>query len=200
VKKYYIYKVVNPAGHIYIGCTSNPRLRRNRYNCPSDRTKKQRLLYKSILDYGFKNHTMEVIDEFIGNSEIREDKEMFWIRTNMSNSKKWPEINGLNLTDGGIGNNGHIHSDEYKNHMSIKMKGRTFSNETLSKMKESQKNNTVNWRKVAQYDLNDNLIKIHASIAEASRYSGAKKPHISACLSGRQNKTKGFIFKYVTND
>ena len=49
-------------------------------------------------------------------------------------------------------------------------------------------------RKVVQYDLNNNLIKIWNCIADAQRE--LKINHISACCRGERKKAGGFVWKY----
>lgn len=57
----YIYKITNPKGQIYIGQTNNPVRRKREYaNCSCTN---QRKIRKSIITYGWINHTFEVIHE-----------------------------------------------------------------------------------------------------------------------------------------
>lgn len=51
-------------------------------------------------------------------------------------------------------------------------------------------------RKIAQYDLNDNLIKIWDSISDCVKVYGTGVKH---CLSGRNHQSKGFKYKYIEN-
>jgi hypothetical protein len=53
-------------------------------------------------------------------------------------------------------------------------------------------------KKVAQFDLSGNLIKIHESIAEASRSSGVKDDVIRKVFNGRSVRPTNFIFKGVS--
>ena len=71
-------------------------------------------------------------------------------------------------------------------------RGYQISKDKLPFMKSIDKRNAP--KKVAQYDLEGNLIKIWDTVeAPFKKYgSGVKK-----CLKGAQNKTKGFVFKYV---
>ncbi len=66
-----------------------------------------------------------------------------------------------------------------------------ISKEKLPFMKSIEKCNEK--KKVAQYDLNGNLIKIWNSIQEPFLVYGAG---VKKCLRGQQNKTKGYVFKY----
>lgn len=51
-------------------------------------------------------------------------------------------------------------------------------------------------RKIGQYDLNDNLIKIWNSVKEISEYYNISKCCIHDCCKGRQKTSAGFIWKY----
>lgn len=117
IRNWVIYRITSPSGRVYIGRTSNfkQRVRQYRYaakknlNC---------IINKSLCKYGFGNHTIEIIDSFCGDLPFCQGKEMFWIRSYMSNVNRWTEMNGLNLNDGGDGNIGHKLSDETKKKLS----------------------------------------------------------------------------------
>lgn len=111
-----IYKITNPKGRIYIGKTNNFRKRMGDYkniNCGN-----QKLLVKSLIKYGFDSHKVEVLEDFSGTNSYCNGKEIFWIKTNMSNIYVYPERNGLNLTNGGCGRLGCKHSEETKEKLS----------------------------------------------------------------------------------
>lgn len=116
-----IYKITSPSDRVYIGKSSdfNKRL----YSYRNGHCVKQRLLYNSLKKYGFENHTIECIDSFSGSNDYANDKEMFWIRSFMSNNHKWDK-RGMNLTDGGDGTIGLRMSIEAKNKMSLKKIGK----------------------------------------------------------------------------
>jgi len=48
-------------------------------------------------------------------------------------------------------------------------------------------------RKVGQYDLEDNLIKIYNTVTEARK----DNPGVTHCLSGRNKQSKGYKYKYI---
>jgi len=112
IRNWVIYKVTSPSGRIYIGKTSNYRLRLNQYRKGDN--SKQRVLGNSIKKYGFNNHIFEIIDSFESDLGYVNGKEMFWIRSYMANVNKWPKFNGMNLTDGGEGQLGRPHTEETK--------------------------------------------------------------------------------------
>ena len=64
----YIYRLVNPAGKVYVGQTKNFEVRMRAYK--KLRCKGQPKIYASLLEYGYDRHTVEVI-------EICENKEMY---------------------------------------------------------------------------------------------------------------------------
>ena len=54
-------------------------------------------------------------------------------------------------------------------------------------------------KKVAQFDLSGNLIKIHESIGEASRSTGVREDIIRKVFNGRRMSPTNFVFKGVTD-
>jgi len=150
IKQWVIYKITSPSGRIYIGKSSSWEKRLNSYKNLNG-AKSQPILFNSFNKYGFKNHLIEVIDTFYGNSNYASGKEIFWIRSYMSNSKKWKKhyniIDGLNMTDGGEGMLGYKYSDESREKMSksrkgkpkYKLRGRPLSEETKRKLSEKAK-------------------------------------------------------------
>ena len=55
-----IYKITNPKGKVYIGCTIDLKRRENNYKLKKCFT--QKLIYESILFYGWEEHKFEVIE------------------------------------------------------------------------------------------------------------------------------------------
>jgi len=125
VKNWTIYKIVNPENQVYIGRSSRFKERIDNYRRMSGRTDTQPLIYESLIKYGFDAHQVSVIDEFCSDNNYAEGKEIFWIRSYMSNRTQWPEINGLNKTRGGQGSLGAIFNDRVS-----PMKGKNHTEET----------------------------------------------------------------------
>jgi len=121
IKEWIIYKVINPNNRIYVGLTMNFKQRMASYKAKD--CKKQPILYASFVKYGIENHSFEIIDSFESDLIYAQGKEMFWIRSLMSNSNKFNR-NGMNCNDGGGGNG-----------------GRKLSIESISKIKESKRKN-----------------------------------------------------------
>lgn len=142
---WWVYRIVNPSGRVYVGKSNSIKKRIGDYrNC---NCKNQILVYRSIKKHGFESHKIEVIDAFNSSFEYAENKEMFWIRSYMSNINRFPEQNGMNLTDGGEGKLGYKHSEETKRklseynklHPNKSMLGRKLSPEQVKAMSERRK-------------------------------------------------------------
>jgi len=159
IRNWTIYKLVNPENQVYIGCTSVFKARMSHYRTLGGKCEKQRFLYQSLLKYGFNGHIVSVLDQFKSNKLYAEGKEIFWIKTYMSNAVKYPEIKGLNLADGGQGSlgmkiigrqsafKGKHHTEESKKMLSEYgkmnpsrgMLGKKMSEDSKKKMSENKK-------------------------------------------------------------
>lgn len=132
VRQWSIYKIVSPSGRIYIGLSSNIKKRLQYYK--NIGVKSQSALFGSLVKYGYEQHKTEVIDTFESDTEFAHGKEMFWIRSFMSNICKYRDCNGLNLTDGGQGTIGYKASDDHKKKLSEIHKKIPISKEHREKM------------------------------------------------------------------
>lgn len=110
MKKWFIYKITNPAGRVYIGRTCDFYKRKTNYKCVKN-CKKQIQIYRSLVKYGYSNHTFEIIDSFESDALYMKGKERFWIRTYMSHGTRY-NTDGMNCSDGGGGITTRIHSPE----------------------------------------------------------------------------------------
>lgn len=137
IKNWSIYKIVNPKGRVYIGITSNLKKRIAYYR--NNSCKDQSLLYKSISKYGFDNHSFCVIDQFESDCNAAMGKEIFWIRTYMSNINAFKEANGLNLTRGGQGTLGVLFSAERRENLRRKATGRKHTEEQKKKIGDAKR-------------------------------------------------------------
>jgi len=104
IRDWVIYKLISPSGRIYIGKASDFKQRMRHYK--SVICKKQPMLYRSLKKYGFDAHVLEKLECFSGINSLAIEREIFWIKKYKSNVRKYPEMNGLNLTDGGEGTTG----------------------------------------------------------------------------------------------
>ena len=139
IRERVIYKITSPTERVYIGITSNFNSRMESYRNCDKRLSRQTLVYNSIRKYGYLQHKIEIIDRFTSNLEYANGKEIFWIRTNMSNWNKYPHSKGLNLTEGGDGIRGYKASEESKEKNRQSKIGKKASAETKLKMSLSRK-------------------------------------------------------------
>lgn len=107
-------------------------------------------------------------------------------------------------------------SDETKQKISSSKKGKycgedswnyglVRSNETKKKISESKKGQNKgekhpNAKKIAQYDKNDNLIKIWECMKYACEELGISATCISECCTGKQKTAGGFKWKYYKEE
>lgn len=68
----------------------------------------------------------------------------------------------------------------------------------LDQIKSTNYHKSPTRRPVLQYDLNGNLIAEYQSVADAARSTNSSKTRILECCHGRQEKAKGFMWKWKT--
>lgn len=71
-----IYKITNPKGKIYIGCTIDFKRRLSEYRRLG--IVGQTKLYNSLIKYGYDNHKFEIIEEC--NDKILHEREIYFIK------------------------------------------------------------------------------------------------------------------------
>lgn len=116
IKRCIIYRITSPSMKLYIGQTINFKRRLITYK--SLQCKNQPALYNSIKKYGWENHTVDIIEEFEGDLFLCNVREAYWVKNFKSNCNRYPNNNGLNLTDGGDGVRGYVYSAEQKKKLS----------------------------------------------------------------------------------
>ena len=109
-----IYKITNPGGKSYIGLSREIEVRWNSYKnmqFQSTNTK----LRKSLEEYGYENHTFEVLEEvelvkdtYGKNTALLRKRERYWIK------ELDTFYNGLNSNGGGSGCNSHTEESKRK--------------------------------------------------------------------------------------
>lgn len=112
-----IYKITNPTGKIYIGCTIDWKRRFSEYRRLS--MAGQRKLYNSLKKYGYENHVFEIIEECEEN--MLHEREIYYI--NYYNCI----AEGLNIR---LGNRNGRLTEETKQKISESLKGRPVTWET----------------------------------------------------------------------
>ncbi len=112
-----IYKITNPIGKIYIGCTIDWKRRFSEYRRLS--MAGQRKLYNSLKKYGYENHVFEIIEECEEN--ILHEREIYYINHYNCIAE------GLNIR---LGNRNGRLTEETKQKISESLKGRPVTWET----------------------------------------------------------------------
>ena len=90
-----------------------------------------------------------------------------------------------------------MENPEVRKKISDAKKGKPLSNETKRKMSESRKgakNSTA--KKVVQYDLNGNFMRVWDYIKQASEALNINRCSIGACCMCKQTTAGGFIWRY----
>lgn len=219
IRNWVIYKITNPNGRVYIGKSMNFVRRIAAYKDTSN--KRQPLLRRSLNKYGFASHKTEIIDTFNSDTSFASGKEMFWIRSFMSNMCKYPELKGMNMTDGGEGTLGHKQSKEQiaktialhtgkKYCLGMKqppeliekriskIRGRKASESERIKKKEICV--ALRGKPVVQFDLDGNIINEFRTIKETSEKLGVTRRTINLLLTGKTKRAnyarRNFVFKY----
>ena len=98
--------------------------------------------------------------------------------------------NGYNMTKGGDGTRGCLHTDEYKEHMREIFTGRTFSEETLQKMSAAKKGKPNPYK----YNKTENVIAGYKTVSEklkGRKMSAEHKKHLSESHKGKPTRNKG---------
>jgi len=187
IREWDIYKITSPSGRVYIGKSQNLKSRLSSYRTLTGKVNTQRVLYNSLLKYGFKSHKIEVIDSFSSDSDYASGKEMFWIRSYMSNRVKYPKFNGMNLTDGGDGITGY----KFANRTSS-FKGKKHTEETKKILREYALNQDWSSRKGVKMSDEQKLKLSLAKKGKPSSFKGKKhteeyKKRASESKKGKPN-------------
>ena len=221
--KYWVYVHTFPNKKYYVGLSTmeniNQRWRNGLGYYP------QKLIYRAILKYGWKNikHTVYQCDT----EKEMKYLEKYLIAYYQSNNPKY----GYNITDGGEGTNGLVREnrkaiDQYDKFGNfIKTWDSTYSVEKALNYKNSaisacarkkcptaygfywcytgEKPNFKTYgtqRKVYQYDLEGNFIAEYKNATEAGRCLGKFNGNIINCCNGRLKSAYNFIWRYENNN
>lgn len=111
---HYVYKITNLINSkLYIGKTNDINIRWYSHCNEAKLRKKQYPLYHAMNKYGITNFTLEII-EVLENELLCFEQEKYWIELYKTNIMKYGSEFGYNLTEGGEGPSGHIHTPEQK--------------------------------------------------------------------------------------
>lgn len=174
-----VYKITNKiTGKVYIGITNQGAGARYRHHWYEARIGEPAPIHRSMAKYGEENFTLEIID-FADTYEELKEKEKYWIKQYDSMNRE----KGYNLTEGGDGTFGRMHSEETKDKIRQKAIGRKASEETKKKMSETRKGKTTDklhnhimnlvekcQRPVAILDVDNNVINVFRSKADCARF------------------------------
>lgn len=122
-------------------------------------------------------YNLELIDATIHRSEHAKEMTYEIRRNNSLGNKNWLSKH---------------HSEETKRKISEANKGYKHSAETKEKMSQ----NSTKKIKVAQYTLENELVKVWESASECQR-NGFSQTLICACCKGKKKTHKGFKWKYI---
>lgn len=153
--------------------------------------------------YGTENFKTEILKECDTQDELNQWEQYYIKELNT----KYP--NGYNLTDGGDGNSGYQMTDEGKARISAALKGKKKSEEHIRKISESKrgkpnprsseskkgKPNPKLRKKVYQYTLDGELVKVWESATETVKY-GYNLSKVSDCCRGERKTHNGFIWSF----
>ena len=183
--EYKVYKYTFPDGKIYIGMTHLTIQERRdcgyQHNIP---------LKNALKKYGWHNVKVDIL-EIADNRTMAFELEEKYIALSDSTN---PKI-GYNISKGGKATfTGLKHTESHKRHMSELYKGRTFSAETLAKIKKAH---AKECKAVMCLDMNDNVVKVYESCIAAAKDFNSCPSNISrACR--KINKThKGYRWEWV---
>lgn len=201
-----VYKITNKVtGKIYIGITNQGSGARYRKHWYDARTGDPCPIHKSMAKYGEENFTLEIID-FAETYEELKEKEKYYI-------KKFNSIDrsiGYNLTEGGDGTFGRMHSEETKEKIRQKALGRKASEETKKKMsiirtgkcsdKQRAHLTKISLNRataVMQFSKDGEFIARYDTIRDASNATGIDRNTISRQLKNPIQKIDDHRVKFI---
>lgn len=209
----YIYKITNIiTGKVYIGETVRSiSARWKQHKSRAKDLNYKEYLYNSIRKYGIENFVIDEIEKC--SNDERYERESYWIKEYNSLAP-----NGYNLVLSQIGlryesidtilqlwEEGYsIKRISETVHSSVKTISTLLKENGISEDKILQRrSNSVGKRsskKVNQYDLHGNLLKVWNSASEAALNLGLNNASISKCCKGNILTYYGYIWQYEVDD
>lgn len=176
-KTYKVYKYTFPNGKVYIGMTSLS-LEQRRDNGYQHNRK----LQEAMRLYGWFGFSREVMIDGLTEQQAAKEEQRLIAEYDATNPNK-----GYNVSLGGRSTfKGLKHSEQHKARMSDLYKGRTFSENSLKKMKEAHAKERI---AVRSTDASGSVIKEYDSLGDAANDVGGHKTNVTrACKSGKPYK------------
>lgn len=182
-KIYKVYMYRFPNDKVYIGVTKNTiqQRRDNGYQHNKE-------LRETIRETGWKNIDVKILEESLTEEEAFE-RERYYIYLYNSTDKE----RGYNISPGGKATyRGLKHTQEYKRRMSDLYKGKTFSDETLKRMKKCHEKE----RKPVMRTLPTGEEVFYESLAKAAEAVNGFKSNISRACSTKK-KYKDSMWRFI---
>lgn len=176
---HYIYKITNPINQVYIGQSKNVCRRFVDYS--KARCSSQKLLYNSIIKYGWENHIFQIL--FAVNENEIDDLEIKTILENKSYYYENKNI-GLNMLKGG--RNAYLMKDKnvVKNN-SLSKTGKKHSKERCEKISKSLKGKKA-WNKGLTKETN-NIIKEQSERLKNKKITEKELKRLSTLFKGKKH-------------
>lgn len=205
---YSIYKHTTPDGRVYVGMTKNIKQRWTNHSYSNNKR-----FTEAIHRYGWENILHEVIctaDD--KESAMRIEKEMI-ARYDSTNPSR-----GYNISSGGSGGSGVVHSEESKERTRQSLLGVKHTEERVQMQKDSaiklweneehrkkmssahigkmRGSMNASSKTVYQYTKDRVLVGVYESTGEAQRKTGFDRRGISACCNNSRMTSNGYIWRY----
>lgn len=198
---YCVYIHTSPSGKRYVGQTKlKPEYRwgkdGNHYLQIKNGKYAQPAFAYAILKYGWENFDHEIIAGNLTKEEADNFEKLLIEKLNTMNPKC-----GYNLREGG--HSSHI-SEETKRKISKALKGNIILDSTRKKLSDSMKGKRMGAdspyaKKIVQYDVQGNLIKVWGSISDAARELNVNVANIAKCCNKADDVHKtcgGYIWRF----
>lgn len=182
---YSVYQYTFPDGMIYIGATKNKVEQRRDQGYQHNKR-----LQNAMRLAGWKNIEVTILADDL-TQEDAFDKEQYFISLFDATN---PTV-GYNLSKGGKSTYAGLkHTDEYRHKMSNLYKGRTFSEETLKRLKEAHKKER---KAVICCTVDGEQINYFESLHEAAKAFGTHPSNISRACKKETKTCKGYVWNFV---
>jgi hypothetical protein len=181
---YKTYKIsCRITGKIYFGYTSGTLGTRL---CGHHSEPRNTLISRSLRKYGKGEHTIELLQECATEEEAKAH-EIELIATQKTNIRRYPEGNGLNMTDGGEGCYGYKHTAALRRKWKQERKGKG----TGPRMNRRGLN-AVNSKRIYVFNSSGKNIGNYVNTVEAEKALGVHRANISKCCLGyKYNRSAG---------